>query len=42
MRLDLEAERDYTQSESEKKAHANGCMMSKVTKKNSQLDQLGA
>ena len=33
MCLDMEAERDYTKSAREKKAQANGCMMSKVTEK---------
>ena len=35
MHPDMEAKRDYTQSASEKKAQANGCMMSKVTEKQS-------
>ena len=31
----MEVERDYTEFASEKKAQANGCMMSKVTEKQS-------
>ena len=36
MHPNMEAERDYTQSTNKKKAHAKGCMMSKVTEKQSQ------